>query len=221
MTSFILPFDLVEDDAGDSPELRNRIREMVLARLESLDLGQTSRQLSPQEMQKIISELPRIGESQLKALGHEDSVCPICFTSLLALLVEEETAQAMDSPAHPIEELGVTRLSQPWQCGHIFCRRDISRWIHEGHDSCPTCRRRLIKQEDESPESSTAEPEHGDAYDQDIFRILQTIPGGIGSLGDPDSFIGDPLSFFQGPPLYNPPRSEQDEDRSEFLGMYS
>lgn len=49
-----------------------------------------------------------------------DSVCPICFNPLLVLLSEEETAVAMDSPAHPIEELGVTRLT----CGHLFCRRE-------------------------------------------------------------------------------------------------
>lgn len=53
-----------------------------------------------------------------------DSVCPICLTSLHAILAEEETAIAMESPAHPIEELGVTRLSQT--CGHIFCRKELS-----------------------------------------------------------------------------------------------
>ena len=30
----------------------------------------------------------------------------------------------MDSPAHPVEELGVTRLAQT--CGHIFCRKELS-----------------------------------------------------------------------------------------------
>ena len=53
-----------------------------------------------------------------------ESVCPICYNTLLAILSEEETAIAMDSPAHPIEELGVTRLAADWQCGHIFCRRE-------------------------------------------------------------------------------------------------
>ena len=53
-----------------------------------------------------------------------DGTCPICLTSLLAILAEEETAIAMDSPAHPIEELGVTRLAQT--CGHIFCRKELS-----------------------------------------------------------------------------------------------
>uniref|UniRef100_A0A8H7Y1X7 RING-type domain-containing protein n=1 Tax=Psilocybe cubensis TaxID=181762 RepID=A0A8H7Y1X7_PSICU len=53
-----------------------------------------------------------------------DSSCPICMTPYLAILAEEETAHAMDSPAHPVEELGVTKLDRPWQCGHIFCRRE-------------------------------------------------------------------------------------------------
>jgi len=48
MTSFVLPLDLAGDDARDPSELRNRIREMVLAQLNNLDLGRTSRQLSPQ-----------------------------------------------------------------------------------------------------------------------------------------------------------------------------
>lgn len=30
----------------------------------------------------------------------------------------------MDSPAHPVEELGVTRLVRT--CGHIFCRKELS-----------------------------------------------------------------------------------------------
>ena len=51
-------------------------------------------------------------------------MCPICLTSLHAILAEEETATAMDSPAHPVEELGVTRLVQT--CGHIFCRKELS-----------------------------------------------------------------------------------------------
>jgi predicted transporter len=49
-----------------------------------------------------------------------DSMCPICLTSFLALLSEEETAIALDSPAHPVEELGVTKL----KCAHVICRRE-------------------------------------------------------------------------------------------------
>jgi Uri superfamily endonuclease len=53
-----------------------------------------------------------------------ESVCPICFTQLLAVLAEEEMAVAMDSPAHPVDELGVTRLKDT--CGHLFCRKELS-----------------------------------------------------------------------------------------------
>jgi hypothetical protein len=53
-----------------------------------------------------------------------DASCPICFTQLLAILTEEEIAIAMDSPAHPIDELGVTRLKDT--CGHVFCRKELS-----------------------------------------------------------------------------------------------
>ena len=51
-----------------------------------------------------------------------------------ASLAEEEMAQAMDSPAQPAEELGVTRLIDT--CGHIFCRKEYSYpklffWIYD------------------------------------------------------------------------------------------
>lgn len=53
-----------------------------------------------------------------------DSHCPICLNPLLTLLAEEELALALDSPAHPPEELGVTRLID--SCKHIFCRKE---WV--------------------------------------------------------------------------------------------
>jgi hypothetical protein len=59
-------------------------------------------------------------------LAPSDSSCSICFTPYLTILTEEEMALAMDSPAHPAEELGVTKLSHSWQCGHLFCRRE---WV--------------------------------------------------------------------------------------------
>jgi len=58
-----------------------------------------------------------------------DSLCPICLNPLLAILEEEQIAIAMDSPAYAVEDLGVTRLSQRWQCGHIFCRRELRRLL--------------------------------------------------------------------------------------------
>ena len=54
-----------------------------------------------------------------------DSLCPICLTPYNVILTEEELALAMDSPAHPIEELGIAKLAQSWQCGHLFCRREL------------------------------------------------------------------------------------------------
>jgi len=96
------------------------------------------------QIKNLVDSLPRVTEKQLVEGGEkgtqsaelvtvdlsflcEDSFCPICFTPYLAILAEEETASAMDSPAHPTEHLGVTKLSQSWQCGHIFCRREYVR----------------------------------------------------------------------------------------------
>lgn len=63
-----------------------------------------------------------------------DSSCSICMNTFRASLAEEEMAQAMDSPAQPAEELGVTRLINT--CGHIFCRKEYSYpklffWIYD------------------------------------------------------------------------------------------
>lgn len=53
-----------------------------------------------------------------------DNACPICIVPFLALITEEEMARAMDSPAQPVEELGVTRLAGDGRCGHVFCRKE-------------------------------------------------------------------------------------------------
>ncbi|KAF9780222.1 hypothetical protein BJ322DRAFT_1085308 [Thelephora terrestris] len=58
-------------------------------------------------------------------------------------------AAAMDSPAHPVEELGITRLSKT--CGHIFCRKDIMTWVTTNHRTCPTCRTPLLTEPDNRP----------------------------------------------------------------------
>jgi hypothetical protein len=46
------------------------------------------------------------------------------MNTFLAALAEEEIAYAMDSPAQPIEDRGVTRLAET--CGHAFCRKE---WV--------------------------------------------------------------------------------------------
>jgi len=95
-------------------------------------------------VKELLDDLPRLSESDLVKVGEKEGACSVCYLPFLAILAEEEHASVMQSPAHPAEELGVTRLAKPWQCGHIFCRRDITKWIREGKDSCPMCRKTLI-----------------------------------------------------------------------------
>jgi len=107
-------------------------------------------QLSLAQIKTALGDLQRVDEKSIVELGDSDSLCPICLTPYHVILSEEEVAVAMDSPANPIEELGIARLAQSWQCGHIFCRRDISKWISNGHDSCPICRRQFLQQQSSS-----------------------------------------------------------------------
>lgn len=197
-------------------QLRQRLAELTSA----LDLP--VKELSPQEVDDLLEGLPRLTEEQVDKLGHKESVCPICFNALLSILSEEETAIAMDSPAHPIEELGVTRLAADWQCGHIFCRRDISKWIRDGHDSCPACRGKLIKTSENTTEARSPD---------------SPTPAGDEGGDEPLSIDEDPLAMFEGftmtPGIQNlarafftsvsasSPRDSADDDRHEFAGMYS
>jgi len=64
------------------------------------------------------------GRLEANHLAMVDSTCPICFTTYLAIIAEGELASVMDSPANPAEHHGVTKLSKPWQCGHMFCKRE-------------------------------------------------------------------------------------------------
>ncbi|KAI9467038.1 hypothetical protein BJY52DRAFT_1236052 [Lactarius psammicola] len=96
-------------------------------------------------IQSIAEKLPRLTESDLESLGHRDSTCSICMNTFLASLAEEEMARAMDSPAQPAEDLGVTRLIDT--CGHVFCRKDLLSWIRDGNPSCPLCRTMFIKRQ--------------------------------------------------------------------------
>ncbi|ESK97609.1 hypothetical protein Moror_17471 [Moniliophthora roreri MCA 2997] len=206
-----------------------RIRRLVLEILGS-DRGQN--QLSYQQQREILEALPRLQEKQIHELGHQDSICPICFTSLLAILAEEEMAIAMDSPAHPIEELGVTRLSQSWQCGHIFCKRDISRWILDGHDSCPTCRRCLLEPREElEREDGADEPERTDVHAEDAYplvtlhRLLEELTARFDrqEREEYEEFAGSAHIDLLSNMFRAPMSSERtdDDDRNEYYAMYS
>ncbi|KAI9058334.1 hypothetical protein FKP32DRAFT_1659618 [Trametes sanguinea] len=177
-----------------------------------------------------VDALPRLTERDLTALGHADSTCPICLNSLLALLAEEEMALVMESPAHPVEGLGVTRLAQT--CGHIFCRKDIREWVLQGNTTCPTCRRAFITPTPE--EIQAAEQARGA---QELTSLLDSVElegalleGYMFSLAHsmrpthPSEGAG-PRS---GRPADGEPQLpeaeahfEYDDDRSEFSGMYS
>ncbi|KAF8915914.1 hypothetical protein CPB85DRAFT_1292391 [Mucidula mucida] len=98
-------------DPGAFDDFRDDLREAILQRLDALVPG-NSNHLTSTQIQDLVDSLPRLTEKQVIELGQKDAICPICLTPLMALLAEEEMAIAMDSPAHPIEELGVARLAQ-------------------------------------------------------------------------------------------------------------
>jgi len=105
--------------------------------------GNNTISLTDEQIESITEKLPRLTEADLERLGQRDASCPICMNTFLAALAEEEIAYAMDSPAQPLEERGVTRLAET--CGHAFCRKDLLTWIRDRNSACPLCRARLIK----------------------------------------------------------------------------
>ncbi|TFK43572.1 hypothetical protein BDQ12DRAFT_675192 [Crucibulum laeve] len=191
--------------------------------LQSMPAGK----LNPSQIRLLLQDLPKLTENQVIDLGHKESPCPICFTSYLALLSEEETALAMDSPAHPAEELGVTRLSQAWQCGHLFCRRDISKWIQEGHDSCPMCRRLLVEPSSSSDSQSSESGVPAEAANIFAQFLRPTDPetpavGNEHPLSAPFNASFDHDVAFQLFGLRHPSSHQAEEDdRNQYSGMYS
>jgi uncharacterized Zn finger protein (UPF0148 family) len=130
------------DPDNDLQGLRDELRSMI-GHLTNVPRGQ----LSSAQKKTALEDLQRVDEKSIVELGDGDSLCPICLTPYNVILSEEELALAMDSPAHPIEELGIAKLAQSWQCGHLFCRKDITKWITSGNDSCPMCRRQFLQQQ--------------------------------------------------------------------------
>nr|QIE48590.1 hypothetical protein [Trametes gibbosa] len=198
----------------------------ALARGDLMGMLERARQREAR-LDAFASTLPKVTEGELASLGQSDSTCPICLTPLLALLAEEETALAMDSPAHPVEELGITRLAQT--CGHIFCRKDIRGWLYQGNTTCPTCRRPFITLAPEDTGTGVDADAAGQAalFDDLITAALATPP----QFDEYHPIFGSP----QGPRRENledaaqPAHDQQqrdahfdyDDDRSAFSGMYS
>ncbi|EGN93080.1 hypothetical protein SERLA73DRAFT_79122 [Serpula lacrymans var. lacrymans S7.3] len=177
-----------------------------------------------QQTADLIKGLPQLTEEDLLKAGHQESLCPICFNPFLAIIAEEEMALAMDSPAHPPELLGVTKLSE--SCGHIFCRRELSvefhafilKWINDAHDSCPTCRRPFIPTDPNNDERDTTTPQ------------APNIFGGLDGLilnNDLEPFrqYARHLSRLDGRTDNSTNQSSRDDshndDAHEFAGMYS
>ncbi|KAG1779740.1 hypothetical protein EV702DRAFT_1086322 [Suillus placidus] len=167
---------------------------------------------SQKRIKELITSLPKISETELKDLGHSESVCPICFNTFLAILAEEEMALVMDSPAHPVEELGVTRLHET--CGHMFCRRDITKWIRDGRESCPTCRRAFLMTAADSDQRETEESSLPDDFSEWIVEssMVARESGGAGLL---------PILAVPSMAMGGQPPAQQRESRDEFSGMYS
>lgn len=149
---------------------------------------------------RLLADLRSLSDADLASLGKRDESCPICHVPLVALIAEEEHALAMDSPAHPTENLGVTKLSKSWQCGHLFCRKDITKWIRDGNDSCPLCRQSLL---DPSVQTRT-ERTHSPLDDPvEIFRRF-----GINIHSTSSELPGVTSGGWQrGPPRDDPPDS--------------
>jgi len=199
----------------------------------------TSGALNHQQIQELSSSLPRLTEQELVKLGHggNDSTCPVCITAFPAIIAEEEMSQAMDSPAHAFEEMGVTRV---WfadrdegkrGCGHVFCRRCLSKWIGGGHDTCPSCRHALLPESPPNaaattatdPNPSNAEEEAALRQFQEQMRSLRTVLEST-SAQNPD-FERQFSQMFGAQGVFGRPQAgatlERDDDRSDFSGMYS
>jgi len=176
--------------------------------------------------------LPKLTERDLVELDEVTSPCPICLTPFSAILAEEETALALDSPAHPVEQLGVTRFKDT--CGHIFCRKDTLSWVNQGRTTCPTCRHPFI----DPPIPPEAVPDGGStdvqlsdlplmSLNTNFANIANVIMGTFDHVSDSD--LAALTAIAQGAHRRDEDRDRNeddhhdrdDDDRVHFSGMYS
>ncbi|GJE97163.1 RING domain-containing protein [Phanerochaete sordida] len=173
-----------------------------------------------------VSSLPRLSEQDLISLNEAESSCPICLNQFHTIATEEEMALAMDSPATPVQALGVTKLHD---CGHIFCRKDIINWLDQGRNSCPSCRHALVPGLP-ARLHVLGEPDLEDlqALEHGVIQAagaLPLTPEQASSLRSAIMLLteGDGIEHFA-PPDAAPQPDEHErerEDRSAFVGMYS
>jgi len=196
--------------------LLSEIRDSLQTLRDEIAASIPPNRLTHAETRDLLESLPRLTRHDLVQHKQEDSLCPICLNLFKVILEEEQIATAMDSPAYPIEDLGVTMLSQTWQCGHIFCRRDISKWIQEAHDSCPLCRRLLVQRSSES--NTGAEPINIPDLEISVTQLEGRIFQHLDILRTHVQGMQISLSSLD----THPPTGNDDiVDRNEFSGMYS
>jgi len=122
----------------------------------------------------------------------------------------------------------VTKLSQPWQCGHLFCRRDITKWIKGGHASCPMCRRLLVEATSErepvpediaTADARAQERARASAFLDAQMRDMQGLLRERGVEVSPETLA--PVNFSQYFSYPSANSTQADDDRQELSGMYS
>ncbi|KZP32896.1 hypothetical protein FIBSPDRAFT_943868 [Athelia psychrophila] len=201
----------------------------------------TSGALSHQQIQELSNSLPRLTEQDLVKLGHGGRHSDMVhLRAAHAQSPQAMTPHAMDSPAHAFEEMGVTRV---WfadrdegkrGCGHVFCRRCLSKWIGGGHDTCPSCRHALLPES--TPNAAAASPANATSASpsnaeeeaalrqfQEQMRSLRTVLEST-SAQNPD-FERQFSQMFGAQGVFGRPQAgtsaARDDDRSDFSGMYS
>jgi len=96
----------------------------------------------------LVESLPVLASEDI--LDIEDS-CPICLMSFSSLVSDANIGE------------GVTKLVA---CNHIFCRKDLTRWILSLHGNCPTCRHKFL--DVQLPSESDDESSDGGEYIPDV-----------------------------------------------------
>ncbi|KAH9841562.1 uncharacterized protein C8Q71DRAFT_737658 [Rhodofomes roseus] len=219
MTDF-LRLQILRD--ADRAGLPSFVMEGILTHLESNAAYR-------KKLKKFTKGLPKLTKQNLASLDEADSQCPICLTSFSAILEEEEMALALDSPAHPVEQLGVTRFVDT--CGHIFCRKDTLGWVNQGRTTCPTCRRPFIDPPEEVPSGGPTEavlqPGVGPdglpsvSRNQNFANIASLIMGIVDTIPQAEMEALHARVEAQETLRRDEERNRDANDREEFSSMYS
>ncbi|RXW25282.1 hypothetical protein EST38_g565 [Candolleomyces aberdarensis] len=124
-------------------------------------------------LEDIVRGLPTVTKDEVEP----EDVCGICLLPFEALLHEEEAeskrreegSKREDEEEDKELQLGLTKV----ECGHVFCRKDLTEWIKGFHGSCPACRHVFIDisppddTDDESSDGGEYIPDPGEFDDED------------------------------------------------------